>query len=104
MYIESNVTLPPPGDVVAHTVGSATGFWGRGPGFASGISHNDPSQWRELYGVKQLLKSKFTTVQYRMSEQNTVKCYTSECLLLILSLCKDDPSLCYYAMYCVYRW
>ena len=35
------------GDVMAHLemlwlIGSAPDFWGRGPGFESGISHNDP--------------------------------------------------------------
>ena len=35
------------GDVVAHLemcwlIASAPDFWGRGPGFESGISHNDP--------------------------------------------------------------
>ena len=44
--------LPPPKkkkyvDVVAHLqmwwlIGSAPDFWGRGPGFESGIYHNDP--------------------------------------------------------------
>ena len=31
------------GDVVAEwLIGSAPDIWGRGPGFKSGISHNDP--------------------------------------------------------------
>ena len=39
------------GDVVANLemgwlIGSAPDFWGRGPGFESGISHNDPDALR----------------------------------------------------------
>ena len=33
--------------------GSAPDFWGRGPGFESGISHNDPGRWKQNLGGPQ---------------------------------------------------
>ena len=40
--------IPFTGDVVAHWY-SAPDFWGRGPGFESDISHNDPDALQDHY-------------------------------------------------------